>query len=261
MVQKVNCSLAQLWLTSPHWFTVSKQVQFLVWSGSMVLSQCYSNLLTLSDPWVGLWKAEHHPKLLQEPVIYAYIPEFLRKEKLCEDREKLRCRQNCKLSQKSSIYLPFLRSLSGGRLCVGCRDSSSISWVIASLWGLGNSRLNTPQSPSAPSGPWEACGSILPQSRGWNWAGSQESFGSINCPFRWVSLLPAWIQERRTLKTELAGNSDPPQDILYCVHDVANLEQHSWARWYGYFISLLKCLAWHFLPAIWKSSVAAQIIH
>lgn len=62
---------------------------------------------------------------------------------------------------------PFLRSLSGGRLCVGCSDSSSISWVTASLWGLGISRLRIPQSPSAPpSCPWEAWGSILPRRYG-----------------------------------------------------------------------------------------------
>lgn len=61
----------------------------------------------------------------------------------------------------SSMSSPFLRSLSGGS--VGCSDSSSISWVTASLWGLGTRRLDIPQSPSAPSCPWEACVSILPQ--------------------------------------------------------------------------------------------------
>lgn len=57
---------------------------------------------------------------------------------------------------KDGTSSPFLRSLSGGRLCVGCSVSSSISWVTASLWGLGNRKLNIPQSPSAPSCPWEA---------------------------------------------------------------------------------------------------------
>lgn len=59
----------------------------------------------------------------------------------------------------SSIFSPFLRSLSGGS--VGCRDSSSMSWVTASLWGLGTSRFSIPQSPSASSCPWEAWASIL----------------------------------------------------------------------------------------------------
>lgn len=66
----------------------------------------------------------------------------------------------------SSGSSPFLRSLSGGRLCVGCSESSSISWVTASLWGLGTSRFDIPQSPSAPKRPWEAWGSILPQEGG-----------------------------------------------------------------------------------------------
>lgn len=66
----------------------------------------------------------------------------------------------------SSVSSPFLRSLSGGRLCVGCSDSSSISWVTASLWGLGTSRFDISQSPSAPNCLWEAWGSILPQEVG-----------------------------------------------------------------------------------------------
>lgn len=87
--------------------------------------------------------------------MYVYTPEGLSQDELCEEGEELRFRQKHKLSQKgsTSTSLPFLRSLSGGRFCVGCRDSSSISWVIASLWGLGNSRLIIPQSPPAPSGP------------------------------------------------------------------------------------------------------------
>lgn len=65
-----------------------------------------------------------------------------------------------------SVSSPFLRSLSGGRLCVGCSDSSSISWVTASLWGLGTSRFDISQSPFAPNCLWEAWGSILPQEVG-----------------------------------------------------------------------------------------------
>lgn len=53
------------------------------------MCQCYSDLLTLSDPWIELWKGRRHPKLLK----YVYIPEFLSQVELCEECEKLRCWQ------------------------------------------------------------------------------------------------------------------------------------------------------------------------
>lgn len=57
-------------------------------------------------------------------------------------------------------HSPFLRSLMGGRFRVGWRDSSSRSWVTASLRGLGTS---TPSAPGSPSTPRLPRGSISPR--------------------------------------------------------------------------------------------------
>lgn len=43
--------------------------------------------------------------------------------------------------------VPFLRSLRGGSLWHGCRDSSPNSWVTASLCGLGANKPPIPASP------------------------------------------------------------------------------------------------------------------
>lgn len=42
----------------------------------------------------------------------------------------------------------------------------------------------------------------------------QGPFGSINCPFGSVSLLPVWMQEKREFKTESARKLNPPQGIF-----------------------------------------------
>lgn len=163
-------------------YCVKTNIVSRVWWWTALLCVWNSDPLILSDPWVGLWRGR--PYFMSLLNMFTSQSVWARVNSV-GSVEQLRCRQKYKLIEKSSTCtsLPFLRSLSGGRLCVGCRDSSSISWVIASLWGLGNSRLNILQSPSAPSSPWEAGGSIRPRGSGWNWAGSQESFGSMNCPF------------------------------------------------------------------------------
>lgn len=43
----------------------------------------------------------------------------------------------------ASLNLPFLRSFRGSKLGMGCRESSCISLVTASLWGLGMEPLPT----------------------------------------------------------------------------------------------------------------------
>ena len=76
---------------------------------------------------------------------------------------------------------PFLRSLRGGSFWVGCRVSSSSSWVTASLWGLGTSSPSIPQSPWAPSHPW---GSIAPLSP-WQTARSRSHRGCHGDLYMW----------------------------------------------------------------------------
>lgn len=54
-------------------------------------------------------------------------------------------------------YSPFLRSLRGGRLGLGCIVRSSSSWVTASLRRLGTSSASCRlKSPSTPRLPWDS---------------------------------------------------------------------------------------------------------
>lgn len=142
------------------------------------------------------------------------------------------------------MSLPFLRSLSGGRLCVGCSDSSSISWVTASLWGLGNSRLNISQSPSAPSCPWEAWGSILPQEA--IGMGPRQVLGvRLTVPFvKSHCYLCGHKRQEERMKSEiklLYRRNTSLKDIFWAPHD------HQWFR-----IILIILLVWLLHPTVEK---------
>lgn len=138
--------------------------------------------------------------------------------------------------------LPFLRSFRGGRLCVGCKDSSSISWVTASLWGLGTSRFDIPQSPSAPSCPGEAWNSIILQRSG----GGQTR--GVWVPYVFVLPVRKQTNKKRLEKDELQGDFSiaPQQEEL--------ITQSPPSCWCDYSIQLVKHTEWHFALDIWKSS-------
>lgn len=69
--------------------------------------------------------------------------------------------------------VPFLRSLRGGSLWLGCRDSSPNSWVTASLCGLGANK------PPIPASPWS---SMSPQRGVKCFAGNQQTIWSQEAP-------------------------------------------------------------------------------
>lgn len=137
----------------------------------------------------------------------------------------------------------------GGRLCVGCRDNSSRSWVTASLRGLGTSTPSAPESPSTPRLSW---GSISPQG---------ERQGSL--PVNYHSGTDDWWESWTTLCQK--NKEKKNLKAFKCFAALVNIRKPQWSLKLlllgcGGKTNLLVC-GWLLIDFKWARNVAQSLMY
>lgn len=148
----------------------------------MVLCQCYSDPLTLSDPRVGL---QTSPCYFWSLLNMFTSQSFWARLNSVRTVKSYGAGGNTSSARRAAHPHPY-------HFCVRWVEADSV-WAAETVPPSHGSLLRSGGSATAGSishsrplllaAPERLVAPSCLGSAGWNWAGSQESFGSINCPF------------------------------------------------------------------------------